>query len=319
MIYAPIIIPTLNRVEHLRRCIESLQNNPWARYTPLIISVDYPPEDKYREGYYRVCEYLGNGIEGFGDVKIFYQEENLGAYKNEKFLLKYIEEHFDRFIFTEDDNEFSPNFIEYIDKGLELFENDERIMMICANGAPTPEDKENNVVLSQNYTAYGYGTWIKRDKNIRNQINRDFLLKAISDMRLLVTLARKQKGLILSLQSAVFRKEKLYQLPDNEVPVIDQTKKMYLIAEQKYAVSACIRKGRTWGIDGSGVNCPKNDNYHAEMIEIDKREHFDYRFSIPMKECLMRDNYSLESMCRIIMAIIKLRIWRLRVKLVGRY
>lgn len=317
MIYAPIIIPTLNRIEHLRRCIKSLQNNPWARYTPLIISVDYPPEDKYRDGYHKVCEYLKNGIEGFGDVKIFYQEKNLGAYENEKFLLKYIEGNFDRYIFTEDDNEFSPNFIEYIDKGLEIFENDERIITICASGAPNPEDEENNVILSQNYTGYGCGTWLKKDKDIRKQINRDFLFSIVGNLNLLLELAQKQSGLLLSLQSAVFRKEKLYQLPDNEVPLIDQTKKLYLISEKKYVVSACIRKGRTWGRDGSGVNCPKDDNYHAEMIEIDTREHFEYRFSVPIKESVMKDTHSLGSICRIIAAIIKLKVWRLKVRVTG--
>ncbi len=35
MVYAPIIIPTLNRYEHLKRCVKSLQQNGWAKYTEL--------------------------------------------------------------------------------------------------------------------------------------------------------------------------------------------------------------------------------------------------------------------------------------------
>ena len=149
MVYAPIAIPTLNRIEHLKRCIESLQNNLWAQYTTLIISVDFPPENKYVEGYNKVCEYLKEGINGFYSVDIIYQKANLGAYDNESFLSEYIAEKYDRYIFTEDDNEFSPNFIEYIDKGLELFENDEKVMAICAIGSSSKEDEQNNAVLSQ--------------------------------------------------------------------------------------------------------------------------------------------------------------------------
>lgn len=310
MIFAPIAIPTLNRVEHLKRCIKSLQNNAWAQYTSLIISVDFPPEEKYVDGYNRVCEYLEEGINGFYNVDIIYQKVNLGAYNNELFLSEHIANKYDRYIFTEDDNDFSPNFIEFIDRGLELFENDDRVMAICSNGAPTSEDECSNVVLSQNYTGYGYGIWTKKEKELREGINRDFLFHNAGNIRFLLELVKKQAGLLFSFQAAIYKKEKLYQLSDNVVPYIDQTIKMYLIAENKYVVSACIRKGRNWGRDGSGVNCPRDKKYEPKSIEIDERMNFDYRYSIPMKINRMSDNYSLESICRIIIAIIKIWVWR---------
>ena len=58
MVYAPIIIVTLNRYEHLKRCIESLQKNGWAKYTELYISVDYPADESHWEGYGKVRERL---------------------------------------------------------------------------------------------------------------------------------------------------------------------------------------------------------------------------------------------------------------------
>lgn len=312
MIYAPIAIPTLNRTEHLKRCIKSLQNNPWAQYTPLIISVDFPPEAKYVEGYKKICEYLKKGINGFYSVDIVYQKVNLGAYNNESFLSEYVAGKYDRYIFTEDDNEFSANFIEYIDRGLELFENDEKVMAICAVGASSTEDEENNVVLSQNFAGYGYGIWFRKEKQLREGINKDFLLYYARNIRYLLGLAKKQAGVLFAFQSAAYKKEKLYQLPDNAVPYIDQTIKMYLIAEDKYVASACIRKVRNWGMDGSGVNCPKNEKYRAENLEIDTREHFDYRYSIPMKIQKMSDKYSLAICCRVIIAVIKIWIWGIK-------
>ena len=315
MIYAPIVIPTLNRIEHLKRCICSLQNNLWAQYTPLIISVDYPPSEKYTDGYDQICEYLKKGICGFKKVDIIYQEQNLGARENEKFLLQYAEKEYDRYIFTEDDNEFSPNFIEYIDKGLELFENDDRIMAICANGVVAQEDNKNNVVLSQNYTAYGCGMWFKKRKILCEQINRKFLADRAGDVKYMLELACRQAGILLSFQSAVLKKEKLYQLPDDRVPVIDQTIKMYLIAEHKYVINACKEKVRNWGLDGSGVNCPKDERYNAENIRIDDRTYFSYCYNLPMKQYKMRSDFSLEIICRVIVAIIKLSIWNMKVKI----
>lgn len=313
MIYAPIVIPTLNRIEHLKRCIESLQNNLWAQYTPLIISVDYPPNEKYDEGYHKVCKYLEKGIDGFYSVKIIFQNRNLGAYRNKIFLREQIEQNYDRYIFTEDDNEFSPNFIEYIDKGLDLFKNDEDVMAICSNGSPTFEEEDNNIVLSQNYTAYGCGLWVNKEKKLQELMNRDYLWRIVGNTEFLLELARKQAGLLFSLQSAALQKEELYRMPGNEVPIIDQTVKIYLIAEHKYVIGACIRKGRTWGMDGSGLNSPKNDKYDAKKVEIDVRNYFDYHYTIPMKKNEMRAKHSFEITCRIVAAIIKLKIWRLKV------
>ena len=84
---APIIIPTLNRYEHLRRCIESLGKNTLANETEIYISLDYPPSDKYIEGYNKVYQYLkSNSIDGFKEVHIFFQEKNLGPTENAYFL-----------------------------------------------------------------------------------------------------------------------------------------------------------------------------------------------------------------------------------------
>ena len=45
MNFAPIIIPTLNRCDHLKACLESLNNNHNAENTEVSVSVDYPPSE----------------------------------------------------------------------------------------------------------------------------------------------------------------------------------------------------------------------------------------------------------------------------------
>lgn len=76
MIFAPIIIPTLNRAEHLQRCLESLSKCRFAEKTELFISVDYPSAEKYKDGYNKICAYLQKDLKGFKETHIYYQEKN---------------------------------------------------------------------------------------------------------------------------------------------------------------------------------------------------------------------------------------------------
>lgn len=45
MIYSPVIIPTLNRYEHFRECLESLEHCVDADKTTVYIGLDYPPSE----------------------------------------------------------------------------------------------------------------------------------------------------------------------------------------------------------------------------------------------------------------------------------
>lgn len=308
---APIVIPTLNRMEHLKRCITSLQANSWAERTPLIISVDYPPAEKYVDGYQKICEYLKEGITGFLHVEVIYHAINLGAYGNLEFLRKYIREKYDRYIFTEDDNEFSPNFIEYMNKGLEIFKDDQDIVAICSSGVEEKKTEKYNVVLSQNFAAYGYGTWTDKEDVYYKKIDRAYIKNIARNTKTMLRLASAQPRFIFALQSAIFKKEKLYQLPNDIVPIIDQTIIMYMISEQKYVLAPCDNKVRNWGYDGSGENCHKDNTYDATKIIIDQKKMFDYRYDYPLKISRLRGGYSVENICRIALVFIKIWFWRL--------
>ncbi len=143
-LYYPIIIPTLNRYIHFKRCIESLQNNSGASNTELIIGLDYPPFNKYIEGYKKIKEYLPT-INGFKNVIILEANQNLGAVGNSEKLKNYAYNlGYDAYIFTEYDNEFSPNFIEYINLGLKTYKNDKSIHSICGYNLINSDFCENS-------------------------------------------------------------------------------------------------------------------------------------------------------------------------------
>lgn len=119
--YAPIVIPTLNRFEHFKKCLESLEHCTGAEKTDVYIALDYPAKPSHEEGYRKISEYL-NSLEsnhGFKTLNIIRREYNygVGPHGNGKELVKMILETYDRIIFSEDDNIFSPNFIVFINKG----------------------------------------------------------------------------------------------------------------------------------------------------------------------------------------------------------
>ena len=124
MTYYPVGIPTLCRYEHFRRCVESLRNNTHANKTELVVGLDYPPSDKYKDGYEKISKYVDT-IDGFAKVTVFRHKENLGAVGNWAYVQNYIFQNYDAAIMSEDDNEFAPCFLEYMDRCLEKYADDE--------------------------------------------------------------------------------------------------------------------------------------------------------------------------------------------------
>lgn len=116
--YVPVIIPTLCRFEHFKRCVESLQKCVGAKETELYVGVDYPAKPSHQEGHDKIIDYLNAGLNGFKKVVVFQHKENLGATGNLYFLNNEVKKNHYASIWSEDDNFFSPNFLLFINKGL---------------------------------------------------------------------------------------------------------------------------------------------------------------------------------------------------------
>ncbi len=296
MIYAPIIIPTLNRYEHLKRCIESLQKNEWAKYTELYISVDYPPKEVYWEGYKKVKRYLDTGIKGFKKFNLFYQNSNLGPYKNSLFLKKIVFKKYDRFIITEDDNEFSPCFIEYMDKGLEIFESDPNIMLICGHNADKNWNANGGNVLKLSSLQYYYGTgfwyhkWVKLNEGVNiklfNSIGRNpyYIWKLYYNSRNMLWWYVHRY--LCEPYNAMFDEN------GNLIP-IDINNNIFCIIKNKYMIVPVKSMVRNHGRDGSGVNAGTDNGYDPIKIDIDSHNNFEY--CIPADFKLNKDNRLIQA------------------------
>lgn len=256
MIYAPIYIPTLCRSEHFKRCIESLKRNSWAHFTDVYVGIDYPPVDKYRRGWQEICDYVDNGdFSAFNKFIVIKRRENLGAGRNSVELRNIILEKYDRYIYAEDDIEFSPNFLEYMDKCLEAYEDAPDVVNVTGFSYPIEwKTSERSTCLKQNINVsmWGCGFWKKKEEWVRpyitsfgsvNELPR--VLKRGRDMQM-IDAAKKEyvecAGTWINRNRFVGSRS-------------DIGSRIYLAVAGKYCISPVISKARNHGFDGSGVYC----------------------------------------------------------------
>lgn len=275
MYYAPVLIPTLNRFEHLKRLIESLQKNSYAQFTELYISVDYPPAEKYFEGYKKICEYLKSPINGFKTVNIIKQEKNLGVFKNIDFLYFLASEKYDRCIFTEDDNEFSPNFLEYMDKGLELIKNNDHCLGLTGFNIPVLWDNSNLNVIPCYWLNYGSGYFFNVQSSLKKKYSYSWFYNKFFSISSLLNLYKTSKLMFnIYLRGLLCRKDPLMFDNAGNLRFIDTVQTLLMILDNKYYIAPVLSLSRNWGYDGSGENMG-NDN-RFQKYPIDTNTSFDF-------------------------------------------
>ena len=278
MNYAPILITTLNRYEHLKRCLSSLANNTLAKESEIYIGVDYPPSEKYRDGYSKVIDYLKNNTfleKQFKKVKIFYHNKNLGPSNNMRFLTDYVKSFSKTFISTEDDNVFSKNFLLYQNECLNTFENDERIIAVC--GCKETEwlllNDKDTIIPCKLYSPYGCGGWFNK-RDLHNRLMSEFILKSKSIKKLIQLRKRDRVLFNIYVSSVMLNNQKPFWI-DGKLRCIDSVKSIFLHMTDYICVVPSKSKSHTTGNDGSGVNMKRIDGLDPNIQwPLDSDENF---------------------------------------------
>lgn len=274
MICAPVIIPTLNRSEHLIRLLNSLKENMYAKDTEIYIGVDYPPLPKYEEGHKKICDYLGNGeLEGFRKVYVFYHKENIGVVKNIRFLVNQVRVNYDRYIFTEDDNEFSPNFLEYINLGLEQYAEDKSIIGICGHAYQANwEYSEDTVYKNPSvYDCWGMGRWIAKQDEMDKTISLTYLEQLMQNVKRARHLYQVNQQLFyMCIRAVMFHDGPMFR-EDGSFWTMDTNYCIYMIDCGKYTINPILSKSRNWGDDGSGEHGGTENRGQYQRIDTNTR------------------------------------------------
>lgn len=276
MEYAPVVIPTLNRAEHLERCLRSLSLNTGAEQTEVYISVDYPPSAKYEEGYHQVCALLKTmDLSAFRKVHLFFQETNLGPIDNEQFLRDQIKDDWAAFIFSEDDNEFSPNFLEYMNQGLERFRHDDNVIAVCGCRDTDWVSDGRNVLFGKLYAAYGIGIWFEKEEREVRAATQVLLPQKVYGPGVMWRLYRKNRCLFYSYLAGFLCSDRgLFWQKDGRVNFCDTVHSIYMHLTDAVVLIPETAKSRTWGNDGSGTNMEKLDVDPRQKWPIDTQTTF---------------------------------------------
>lgn len=267
MKYAPVVIPVLCRYKHFTKCIESLANNGWAKYTDVYIALDYPAKDKHVYGYNQICRYLDNNdFSEFHSFCVIKRNKNLGPAINEQKLINEILVKYDRFIRTDDDTEFSPCFLEYMDKALDKYENDNSVVAVTGYSYPCNYIySSGSTIIKENFFCpmWGTGFWKDSYYYLNKQLSEEYILHCQFSEKLK---SKKYRNLIdarfIDLVDAGLSWQKnkfVFLVSDIGVSTFIGLYGKYII----YPVESMVRNN---GFDGSGFTCPGiNNNIFMEQ------------------------------------------------------
>ena len=281
MIYAPVLIPTLNRHEHLRQCLESLSRCTWADKTEVYVALDYPPTDKwdkYAPGWEKNREWLHSvGDMGFKKLHLIERMENYGIWtskrSNADALVQEVEKEHPYYIFSEDDNVFSPCFLEYMGKGIEKFKDDESVMALCGYSYPEPIKYAGNTFYRQsvNFSAWGCLTFKDHFPSPVNYQYMRTLFSLKTCYRLYKDYGPRKLAVYLRCCSKTQR----------QINMIDINVSLLGSLLAKDFIMPTMSLVRNIGADGSGINftgIPDEDPISAMLLhqEISRASIFEY-------------------------------------------
>ena len=284
MVYAPVLIPTLCRDEHFIRCIESLKNNSWAKYTDIYIALDYPAKESHWDGYQKICSYLEGDFSEFAHFTVVKREENYGTSRNMIELREHILKKYDRYIRTDDDIEFSPNFLEYMDKCLEYYEEDEDVIAVTGYSHPINwniADGCNTIKNNFICSTWGLGFWTNKFLKLRIEIVQGKCLRKMFDE----VIYNKKIKLLTNARLLDYVNGCLNYEQECWIDRIsDIALGTYITLENKFVIIPKKSKARNWGFDGSGECCgivtgtekgDTADNYLYNQQPIDQEKYFE--------------------------------------------
>ncbi len=251
----PVLITTLCRYEHFVRCVESLKKNSLAKETELYIGLDYPLYERHRDGYQKISEYLEK-LDGFKKVNVIRHEKNVGAAQNAKIIREIAWEKYDRYIVSEDDNEFSECYLEYMNLLMDKYDNDPEVLAVTGYDYPLDtEGISGDIYACEAYfSAFGYGIWKQKRNEYDLKRTYDTFLGYYKDrdrMKRLYKLYPNQfcnfvKGFLGYTNDLI---------KNGSAPSGDIAYGIYMFFEGKRMIFPVLSKVRNWGYDGSGIHC----------------------------------------------------------------
>lgn len=160
---APVALFVYNRPGHTRQTVQALQANAGASETPLYVFSDAPKDVAASKAVEDVRLFLRE-ITGFKSVSIIERETNFGLARSIIDGVSQVCGEHGRVIVLEDDLVTSPYFLKYMNKGLEKYQDEQRVISIHGYVYPVGEALPETFFL-KGADCWGWATW-KRGWNL---------------------------------------------------------------------------------------------------------------------------------------------------------
>ena len=249
----PIVIPTLCRYELFVKCVDSLSKCTLAEQTELVIGLDFPLNKSHEEGWKKIKTYIG-AITGFRKLTVFTSDVNLGASKNLHRLIDYVYASYDAVILTEDDNFFSPCFLEFMNNGLNEFRDNPKIISVCGYTAM------QYYGVTHDFSAWGVGRW--KEKHKGREV--EYYYNICHSLKKSYRIFKEYPSLLMMLMVMLKRKERYG----------DTMRSIDNMMNDTYQLRPALSMVRNLGQDGSGLHSGINPEYLTQQISIEK--HFNF-------------------------------------------
>jgi len=153
---APIALFTYNRPWHTQQTVEALQKNKLASESELFIYSDDAKNDDARVSVDEVRKYIDN-ITGFKKITVIKRDKNWGLANSIIDGVTKIVNEYGRIIVLEDDLVTSPYFLKFMNEGLTMYENEDKVASI--HGYIYPIDNLPNTFFIKGADCWGWATW----------------------------------------------------------------------------------------------------------------------------------------------------------------
>ena len=253
---APILVSVYTRLYQLERCIASLRLNAQARDSDLYVVSDAARSDADQEKVAAVRAFIAN-VDGYRSVTAINRPANLGFFLSINQAIDLVIEKHGRVIFLEDDNWVAPNFLRFVNDGLDFYQDDASVFSVSGYNFPIrmPAAYQYDVYGWQGFTAWGVGLW--RDRWQTVDWSADALRNTLMDEKKVRKINQVAEHLVPIARASLQRN----QLVTDVIASID------VINTNRFSVFPAVSKVRNLGNDGSGAHGGFKNLYTTQPID----------------------------------------------------
>lgn len=266
--FPAIIITVYHRLEHLKQCLESIENSKGTENYHVFVGSDAAAIASHSDAINQVREYL-RGKErnnAFCELTVISHLNNVGSANNAKLCYAEAKKQGHKtFIRLEDDVVVGKYFLEFMYDGLTKFQDDKKVIAINGFIHPNLKHQQNKPFLFDEFAPYGFASWFDKWDELRTKRDKNnYPLQVINHFKLF----KKQSKATVHARTYPFLAEGFYRATDIELNLQMQLKELLVLAPPQ-AITA------NRGLDGSGLrsgvdnelqNMPVSDeNYEIPM------------------------------------------------------